>query len=71
MPRGRDVRVFLILLLSGCASLPPCPRPEAMIFETPRGQLVVFTVKNLSVFQERMKGIRDGKCDPEKDPEAI
>ncbi len=42
-----------------------------MLINSPRGPLIVFTAQNLVKLQERMKSIRDGRCDPEKEPDAI
>lgn len=65
------MRLILLLALSGCAALPPCSKPDAMVLESPRGILVVFTAENLMKLQQRMEAIRDGKCDPDKEPDAI
>lgn len=42
-----------------------------MIIDTPRGPDVLFSAEQIVAFQERMEGIRDGKCDPHKDPDSI
>lgn len=65
------MRLILLLALSGCAALPPCSKPDAMVLESPRGPLVVFTAQNLMKLQKRMEAIRDGRCDPAKDHDAI
>ncbi len=65
------MRIVIVLLVSGCAALPPCQKPSAAIVETPKGPLIVFTAQELGKLQHRMEGIRDGKCDPDKDPDAI
>ena len=68
---SRALLAMAIATLCGCVGLPPCEKPEALILDSPYGPLVVLTPKQLVGLQHRMESIRDGKCDPDKEPEAI
>lgn len=59
--------VFL-LIVSGCAALPACPRADVRVMDTPSGPLFIFDLPNMEKLAGRMQQIQARSCDPEAEP---
>lgn len=57
--------VAAALVLSACASLPPCPRFNVSIYPTQKGPLFVIDEANMLIMAGRMQQLRDRSCDPD------
>jgi hypothetical protein len=56
----------LVLLLDGCAQLPPCPVARIVPFTLETGQtLHVFDAVAIEAVRQRLLGLEEGTCQPQ------
>lgn len=58
------IRVAALLLLAGCASLPPCPRPQIMAQETEDGTFYILDGQNMVRMAALLEGLSTQSCKP-------
>ena len=64
--------VALALALSGCASLPPCPKFSVGIYPTQKGPVFVIDEANMLIMAGRMQQLHERTCDPDREePKAV
>lgn len=58
----------LLLFVSGCATLPACPRANVSMVQTPQGVFFIFDEPNMEKLAGRMRQIQERSCDPDAEP---
>lgn len=53
-----------VMSLSGCATLPPCPRPNFDKVETDEGMLYVLDEDNIVILANLLEELHAGRCAP-------
>ena len=57
------MRTVLLILLAGCAPLPPCQTADAIIVQVPDGSMLIgFTPEAMQVWHDTIRAEARGQC---------